>query len=57
MKKLFFSLLLLLICIISNAVSIEDIQKLSAKATAEIFPDADAVLLYDDHRKRRDRAG
>ena len=50
MKKFVYCLILLLFAFAANALSIQEIEKLSANATLEKYPDAQTVLLYDDQQ-------
>ena len=50
MKKIILFSVLLLINIVAHAVTLEEINKLSARATLENYPDAQTVLLYDDQQ-------
>ena len=50
MKKSVFCLVLLLFVFCADALSLKDVEKLSAAATLEKYPDAQTVLLYDDQQ-------
>ena len=50
MKKILLFLASFATCIILNAVQLDEINKLSARATLENYPDAQTVLLYDDQQ-------